>query len=132
MAEINRNEFFHAITESFFKDLTTDFTGLCEMINGALPVFGMLAVKVEDMEDGDKRITFIDKDDADFVITGEGVSQEELDDLDTDMTTTVVTLYLDKEDKISIVDHSMNLFTPANKNHVLFLASLIGKKVLFE
>lgn len=132
MAQMSRDEFFHAIAKDFFKDLTTDFDGLKSMIQGALPVFGELETEIEDKEDGGKKITFIDRDEAQIVMVGEGVDPEDLDDIDTDMSTTVATLHLNKEDRISIVEHSMHMFTPANKNNVLFLASLIGKKVDFE
>jgi hypothetical protein len=132
MSQMSRNEFFHAIAESFFKDLETDLDGLKDMIRGALPVFGTLETEITEKEDGGKYIRFIDRDEAQFVIVGEGVSQEDLNDLDTDMSCVVIGLHLDEENKITIVEHTMKIFTRANKNSVLLCASLIGKKILFD
>jgi hypothetical protein len=127
---MERQEFFNAIKDGYFEDLTTDFVGLMEMINGALPVFGTLATEVTEKEDGGKKITFIDVDEAQFVVTPEGVN---VDDINTDMSTTLMTLHLDKNHVIRIVEgHGFHMFTPANKKHVLFVSSLIGKEVTFE
>lgn len=132
MTQISRNEFFHAIAESFFKDLETDLDGLRDMIRGALPVFGTLETEITEKEDGGKYIRFIDRDEAQFILVGEGVDPEELEDVDTDMSCIVIGLHVSKENKITIIEHTMQLFTPANKNSVLLCASLIGKKIDFE
>jgi hypothetical protein len=126
---MTRNEFFHEIAKSFFKDLTTDLDGLKDMIRGALPVFGTLETEITEKEDGEKYIRFIDKHEAQFVIAPEGV---DTDDVDTDMSSVVIGLHLDKDGKIGVVEHNMHMFTRANKNSVLLCASLIGKIIDFD
>jgi septum formation inhibitor-activating ATPase MinD len=129
MTQMGRKEFFKAIAEGYFEDLTTDLQGMKDMISSAVPVFGTLEVEIEDKDTGGKKLTFIDRDDADLVLAPEGI---DTDEVDTDMTTTIITIHLDEHDVIRIVEHGFNIFTPANKNFVLLYASLIGKKILFE
>lgn len=125
---MERTEFFEHIRDDFFSDLSADFEGFKSMIASALPVFGELKTEIIDKKNDWKSIRFIDVDEADLVFTPEGVDPSEVN---TDMTTTITTLHLDENNVIKAVEHGFGLFTPANKNHVLLLASFIGKKITF-
>lgn len=123
---MKRNEFYEQIKTDFFTQLTADFEGFKSMITSALPIFGELDTEIKHNEDGTKTIDFYDVDEADFVIAPKGV-----DEVDTNMTSKALTIHLDKDDVITIVEHGFAIFTPANKQNVLLLASFIGKKIEF-
>lgn len=125
---LERKEFFDHIKEDFFEELTADFEGFKNMVHSVLPVFGTLETNITENEDGGKKIQFIDVDHADMVFAPKGIDPNEVN---TDMTTTVMTLHLNEQNTIQIVEHGMHLFTPANKEKVLLLASFIGKKITF-
>ncbi|GAB6556258.1 hypothetical protein bcgnr5378_28310 [Bacillus cereus] len=125
---MDRNDFFECIKNDFFTDLTADFEGLKSMISSAMPVFGTLETKIKEEENGHKVIKFIDVDEAQMVIAPKGV---DVSDVDTNMTSTIMTLHLDENGIINAVEHGFGLFTPTNKKHVLLLAGLIGKKITF-
>lgn len=128
---MDRKEFFEAIKDDFFdNDLVVDFESFKDMLRAAVPVFGVLATETIEKEDGGKQIKFIDIDEADFVIAPEGVT--DIEDVDTDMTTTILTLHLNEANVITIVEHGFGIFTPANKEKVLLYASFIGKEMVFE
>ncbi|MED2737584.1 hypothetical protein [Bacillus toyonensis] len=126
--EMERKDFFNAIRDSFFEELSVDLDSFKGMIQGAMPIFGSLESITEDNEDGGKTITFIDKHKADIII---GNKETDIDDVDTDMSTIVMQLTLNENGVIGTVSHSMGLFTRANKDQVLLLASFIGKKITF-
>src|SRR5437763_6012822 len=129
MAEMSREDFFNAIKDSFFENASTYMNGLQSMVQGAMPVFRTLVVETVNKVRG-KVITFVDIDFADLVMTPEGVEPE---DVNKDMTTVLMTLHVDEHGIIHVVSqHGMNMFTPANKLQTLFLASLVGKKILFD
>lgn len=125
---MDRNDFFECIKNDFFTDLTADFEGLKSMVGSAMPVFGTLETKIKE-ENGHKVIEFIDVDEAQIVVAPKGV---DVSDVDTNMTTNIMTLHLNESDIINAVEHRFGLFTPANKKHVLLVAGLIGKKITFE
>ena len=127
---MDRKEFFKAIKDSFFEEKVTEFEAFKIMVKAALPVFGTLETNIEEHEDGKKTIQFIDRDEADIV-----VGENELDtyDLNTDMSTFVMQLTLDDKGIVETVEHGIQgLFTPANKDKVLLLASFIGKRIILK
>lgn len=126
--EMERKDFFNAIKDGFFEELSVDLNSFKGMIQGAMPIFGTLETNIENNEDGGKTITFIDNHKADIII---GNTEANIDDVDTDMSTTVMQLTLNGNGVIGTVSHSMRLFTRANKEQVLLLASFIGKKITF-
>lgn len=126
---MNRNEFYEQIKNDFFTNGTFDFEGFKSMVTSALPIFGELETEITPNEDGSKTVIFFDVDEAQVVIAPEGVS---MGDIDTRMTTRALTLHLDENDVISLVEHGFGIFTPANKENVLLLASFIGKKIDFN
>lgn len=125
----NKQDFYEYIKASFFTDLTINFEAFKESMIHALPIFGELEVDIIPNEDGTKTVIFFDVDEAQFVLAPEGVT---MGDVDTRMTTRALTLHLDEEDVITIVEHGFNIFTPANKDKVLLFASFIGKKINFN
>lgn len=126
---MERNVFFEAIKDSFFEEVSADIDDFKKMVKGAMPVFGTLEMVIKDTEEG-KTITFIDHDEADIVIGPEGVN---MDEINTDMTTELMTLTLDQEGIVKTVSHGISgFFTQANKEQVLLLASFIGKRILIE
>ncbi|WP_336770468.1 hypothetical protein [Bacillus bombysepticus] len=129
MEQMDRNLFFETIRDGFFANLSTDFKGLESMIGTAMPVFGTLETKIKEEANGHKVITFIDVDEAQLVIAPKGFDVSEVD---TNMTTTLLTLHVNENGIIDTVEHGFGLFTPTNKKHVLFVASLIGKTITFE
>lgn len=126
--KLDRKAFFEQIKDGFFNDLSADFESFKSMISAAAPVFGRLETEIKEKEDGGKTVTFIDVDEADMVLAPEGVEEDEID---TDMSTIVMTIHLNEDNVIKIVEHSFGIFTPANKDQVLLYASLIGKKISF-
>ncbi len=108
---MNRKEFFDYTCEVFFEELTSDFEGFKEMVSGVLPVFGTLETFV-DTEEGETVISFFDNDE-------EGL-------------TAILVLLLGEKNEIVAVEHKMELFTQANKEIVLFAASLVGKIITFK
>lgn len=125
MANLSKRDFFNLVRDDYFENLEIDVEGLESMLQTVIPVFGKLeTVIIEDEEK--KKIEFIDNDHADVIFHPDGVNPEEID---TDMSNTLVTLYLDKENTINIVEHSMGMVTPANKDAFLWNGWLIGKKV---
>ncbi|QST02555.1 hypothetical protein IMZ31_24200 (plasmid) [Pontibacillus sp. ALD_SL1] len=125
---MNREQFFEAIKDGFFKEQKADLEGFKQMVKGALPVFGTLETTITDLSDG-KTITFIDRSEADMIYAPEGVDAE---DVNTDMSSVIMELNVDTEGVIKTVSHGIQgLFTPSNKESVLLLASLVGKKIDF-
>ncbi|WP_088362363.1 hypothetical protein [Bacillus cereus] len=124
--EMGRKEFFNAIRDGFYEELSVDLNGFKGMIQDAMPIFGTLETVIEDNEDGGKTITFTDKHKADIII---GTKETNIDDVNTDMSTIVMQITLNENGVIGTVSNSMRLFTRANKDQVLLLASFIGKKI---
>jgi hypothetical protein len=125
---MDREDFFNAIKDDFFKELTMNIEDFKATLPGVIPIFGELETEILEKARG-KAIRFIDRDDAQIVLAPEGI---DLDEVDTDMSTVALVVHLDKDDIITMVEHSFGIFTPANKSEVLFYASLIGKKISFE
>lgn len=126
---MDKKEFFEKIKETYFEELTCDFEDFKTMLYGAIPVFGELETKITEKED-EKIIVFRDIDSADAAFVSEGYK---LDESDLDMSGTIMTLTLDKDNVIKLVENNAGgLFTKANKDIVLFLGSLIGKKIKFK
>lgn len=125
---MDRYDFYEHIRDNFFNNLTADFEKFKQMIIASAPIFGTLRVDITETEEGGKVISFIDVDEADAVFAPEGV---DVDEINVDMTVTVVTLHLSTDNIIEVVEHGFNLFTPKNKDNVLLYASLIGKKIEF-
>jgi hypothetical protein len=124
---MERKIFFNKIKEDFFEKLECSFEGFKDMVCGAMPVFGKLETDIIELQTG-KIIIFRDIDHAMFTIAPEGYEPTEED---LDMSGTIMTLTLDTENEIKTVEHGVRLFTPANKEAVLFLSSIIGKRIIF-
>lgn len=123
---LNKKGFYEQILNTFFDELTCDFNDLKSMIKRIIPIFGELKTNIIE-EDNDIKIEFIDKYNADIYFASDNY---ELSEEDMDMTSIALILYVDKiEKRIRAVDHNMDIFTPANKESVLFLTSIINKKV---
>lgn len=125
---MERKIFFERIRDDYFSKLECNFEGLKEMISGAMPVFGMLETDIIPLKNR-KMIVFKDIHHAMFSIAPEGY---EVTEEDTDMSGTILSLTLNNDNIIDLVDHGIKMFTPANKETVLFLGGLIGKKITFE
>lgn len=125
---MTKQDFFKFLLNDFFEERTCSIKDLTNTIEMIMPVFGSIDVKVEEKEYGEKSVTFIDKDESMAVIAPKGV---EIPDEMLDMSTTILRLTVDKENKITIVEHGLNIFTPANKEIGVFQLSLIGKKIKF-
>ena len=124
---MKRRDFFEKIKEDYFNDLTCEFKDFKEMVCGVMPVFGVLEVEYNRISDHEKVIIFKDIDEAMFVIGPDGYDVT-LEDLD--MSGQVMKITMDGENVIHLVEHGVRMFTPANKDTVLFLGSIIGKKLL--
>jgi hypothetical protein len=124
---MKKQEFFEHIECDYFKKLGCDFGDFKEMVSVIMPVFGVLKVDYERKSENEKIIIFKDVDQAMFVLVEDGY---EIKEEDMDMTSNIMKIILDKEDVIKIVEHGIKIFTPANKDTVLFLGSIIGKKLL--
>jgi hypothetical protein len=124
---MKRREFFEKIKEDYFNGLTCEFKDFKEMVCGVMPVFGVLEVEYNRISDHEKVIIFKDIDEAMFVIGPEGCDVT-LKDLD--MSGQIIKITMDGENVIHLVEHGVRMFTPANKDTVLFLGSIIGKKLL--
>jgi hypothetical protein len=124
---MKRREFFEKIKEDYFKDLTCEFKDFKEMICGVMPVFGVLEIEYVRISDHEKVIIFKDIDEAVFVIGPDGYDVT-LEDLD--MSGQIMKITMDGENVIHLVEHGIRIFNPANKDTVLFLGSIIGKKLL--
>jgi hypothetical protein len=124
---MKRREFFQKIKEDYFKDLTCEFKDFKEMVCGIMPVFGTLEIEYNRVSDHEKIIIFKDIAEAMFVIGPEG-HDVTLEDLD--MSGQIMKITMDGENVIHLVEHGIRMFTPANKDTVLFLGSIIGKKLL--
>lgn len=122
---MDNTNFYKAVAESYNDNLKCSLNGLKDMVIGAFPIFGELIVNIEDIKDG-KKMTFIDKDKANMVVGG-NISSLTEDDLD--MSAIALKITLDKNNKVTIVEHGVSFITPANKNLMLFLGSLVGKKI---
>lgn len=96
--------------DNYYKNQETTLAELCEMYNYIAPIFGTLRTEIE-KSNGNTKIIFVDDDD--------GVS------------TVSMTLYLDRKNIIEAVEHGLSIFTPANKDLILFYGSLIGKKIRY-
>jgi hypothetical protein len=126
---MDRKEFYEHIKNDFFIERTANIEAFKIMVTSAAPVFGKLETEIEGKENGGRVIRFIDRDEADIVMAPEGVDTSEVN---TDMSTVVMTLHLDEEDTIVVVEHGFKIFTRANKEQVLLYSSLIGKKISFD
>lgn len=128
--EMNKLDFYAHIKDGFFDNLTADLNDFKEMIRTALPVFGVMKTMVKPNEDGTMTITFIDEASiADYIYPEPG---EPAIALNADSSTIMLTIHLNKNNKITIVEHNFGMFTTANKEEVLLMASLIGKNISFD
>jgi len=97
-------------------DMTIEFEGLRKMIKEAMPILGYLDTETSEHE-GNKTINFRDY---------------HRDEMNWDMATPLCKLTLDAEGTIQLVEHGLTVFNATNKNVVLFLSSLIGKKLIVK
>lgn len=125
---MTKKEFYKKIAEGYFDELSVSLDDFCEMLKGVYPVFGVLKTEMEDKENGYIEITFIDDDKADAVFSNN--PDLEVDESLLDMSTVILKLTLSKEGVITTISHGIHLLTPVNKENILFLGSLINKKII--
>lgn len=125
---MSRKEFVSRVLKGYYEDKELNIDTLCITVKYVLPIFGECVHEVKDTESG-KLIKIIDRDVANCYIAPEGV---EVSEEDLDMSTLALVLYTNKEGEINFIEHGYGAFTKANKDAVLFVSSLIGKKLLFD
>jgi hypothetical protein len=87
------------------------------------PIFGDMQIHVTHEADGGYKIRVVDHEVGAYNITEGKYDETE------DMSCTVVIMNTDKAGKITVIQHGYNLFTPANKQHVIHTAHFIGKTI---
>lgn len=107
---MDKQDFFNTVKDNYYKNQEITFTELYEMYKCIAPIFGTLRTEIEKSNDNTK-IIFVDDD--------------------SDISTVSMTLYLNKKNIIEAVEHGLSIFTPANKDLILFYGSLIGKKIRY-
>lgn len=126
---MDRKDFFKAVANDYFESRTVQFDGFTEMIKGVMPVFGELKTEITEQDGSRKKtIVFVDIDEADAVFAPAGYTPSKED---LDMSTVLLKLTINTDGVIEIVEHGLGIFTPANKDLILFFGSLIGKIILF-
>lgn len=123
---LTKKKFFERVAKDYFDDFTMNINDLSETIKSVAPIFGKLEVNIEELENGNKRVGFIDKDVADVVISSKS---EEVDEKELDMSTRVLALTIDSNNSVKTVEHGISFLTPANKELILFFGCLINKKL---
>lgn len=104
---MNKQGFFNLVKDNYYENQETTLAEFCEMYNYIAPIFGTLKTETEKSNNSTK-IIFIDEDDT---------------------STVSMIMYLDKDNIIKTIEHGLSIFTPANKDLILFYGSLIGKKI---
>jgi len=122
---MTKKEFYEKVRDTYFTEASCTLEEFKKMLTGAMHVFGELETEVEEKED-ETVIRFIDRDEADLTFAPE---ECELTKEDLNMSCEIMTLYLDKDGTIKLLENNIGLFTEANKETVLFLGSLIGKQI---
>lgn len=122
---MTKKEFFDEIKNGYYELQTASLESFCEMYKFVAPIFGKLEVEIEKLEDGTSKLTFIDRDIYDFRINSNGEKVEE----PVDMSSVSMVLYLDADGIVKTVEHGISIFTPANKDLVLFYGGLIEKRI---
>lgn len=125
---MTKEEFYKKIAEGYFDELSVTLDDFCQTLKCVHPVFGALKTKMEDKEDGNKELVFIDEDKADMVFSTN--PDAKIDESLLDMSTIILKLIIDEDGKIIFVNHGVSFLTPANKDLILFLGSLINKKII--
>lgn len=125
---LKRKDFFKAIANDYFEERSITLEDLKKTISSVMPVFGKLEVEITE-ENDDKIFIFTDVDKADVAFIPEDckLTEEQLD-----MSCTLLKLIVQEDNKIQIVEHGLGMLTPANKEVILFLGSLIGKKINYN
>lgn len=100
--------FFECLTHDFYTDRTIGLSQLEYMIKMICPIIGELKTDITEEEDS-TTIQFFD--------------------VHGDIRASIMTLHLDDNGVISLVQHSFTTFSLENKNAVLFYASLVGKNL---
>ena len=124
---MERRIFFEQIKNSYFENLSSDFKEFKDTICAVMPVFGTVEIEYIRISEYEKIMIFKDIGEAMFVVGPEGYDVT-LEDLD--MSGMILKITMDGENVIHLVEHGIRMFTPANKDIVLFLGSIIGKKLL--
>lgn len=122
---MNRKEFFNKVKNEYYETQSISLENFCKTYKKVAPIFGELEVKTEKLEDGEIKLIFIDKDEYDFAVNSNG----EIKNNYIDMSSVSMVLYLDKNGVVKTVENSITIFTPANKDLVLFCGSLIEKRI---
>lgn len=113
---MNKQDFFNLVRDGYYEKQETTLEEFCEMYRYIIPIGGILKTKVELLEEDNTttKITFIDED---------------IDNDNNDMSGISMIIYLDENNIIKTIEHGLSIFTPANKDLVLFYGSLIGKEI---
>jgi len=82
---------------------------------------GEMKLEVEPYKTGYK-IKVIDSCEYSYELDG--------DSIDSGCDCIIVTLYVDEKGFINVIDNGFGLFTKANKNRVIYIASLIGTELI--
>lgn len=122
---MSKELFYKRVLETFFEVRTCSLKDLENMLESVIPIFGELETEITKNEN-EATIKFIDKDEADMVIS---TSNVEIPKEMLNMSSIVLTIHLDKNNQIVFVEHGLGAFTTANKELALFLASIVGKKI---
>ena len=110
---MNKQDFFNLVRDGYYEKQKIDIDEFCDMYSSISPIFGILKTEIEKLEDNTTKITFID---------------EEINEV-IDISSISMVIYLDEKNIVKAVEHGISIFTPANKDLVLFYGSLIGKKI---
>ena len=125
---MTKEEFFKKTAEDYFDELFVPLDDFCQMLKIVCPVFGVLKTNIEDTEDGNKEIIFIDEDKVDAVFSTN--SGEVMEESLLDMSSIILKLIIDKKGKVILVEHGIPFLTPANKELILFFGGLVNKRII--
>ena len=122
---MTKKEFLNEIRDGYYELQTATLENFCQMFKKVHPIFGEQKTKIEKIEDGSTKISFIDEDIYDSCIDAKG---EEINEV-VDMSTVALTLYINEDNVVNTIEHGLSIFTPANKDLILFYGSLVGKRI---
>lgn len=128
MTKQSKQNFFKQVAEDYFEKREVSLENFCKMVQKVCPVFGTLKTEIKECDNSDKEITFSDEYIANMIISNKPIKNDNLEDIKE--TSTILQIILDSEGRIKFISHGIPFFTSANKGLVLFLGSLIDKKII--
>lgn len=123
---MSEKEFYKNILENFFEELEWNIDEFARMVKYPLHIFGEVGYEVNEIENG-KLIKILDIDEADYYIAPKDA---DIKREDVCMVTVALKFEIDKNGYITIIYTNTGMFTRANKEAMLFVSSLIGKKIV--